>query len=87
MGGTIVLKPLFGSGGRNVFLLRPEDMPNANQMIDAVSRDGYIITQEYLPDAIHGDTRLFMLNGVPLCHRVNTLLFDGRELMVTCVAI
>jgi len=69
MGGTIVLKPLFGSGGRNVFLLRPEDMPNANQMIDAVSRDGYIIAQEYLPDAIHGDTRLFMLNGVPLCHK------------------
>jgi len=69
MGGTIVLKPLFGSGGRNVFLLRPEDMPNANQMIDAVSRDGYIIAQEYLPDAIHGDTRLFMLNGIPLCHK------------------
>lgn len=69
MGGTIVLKPLFGSGGRNVFLLRPEDMPNANQMIDAVSRDGYIIAQEYLPDAIHGDTRLFMLNGLPLCHK------------------
>ena len=69
MGGTIVLKPLFGSGGRNVFLLRPEDMPNANQMIDAVSRDGYIIAQEYLPDAIHGDTRLFMLNGMPFCHK------------------
>ncbi len=69
MGGTIVLKPLFGSGGRNVFLFRPEDMPNANQMIDAVSRDGYIIAQEYLPEAVHGDTRLFMLNGRPLCHK------------------
>ncbi len=69
MGGTIVLKPLFGSGGRNVFLMRPEDMPNANQMIDAVSRDGYIIAQEYLPEAVHGDTRLFMLNGQPLCHK------------------
>ena len=69
MGGTIVLKPLFGSGGRNVFLMRPEDMPNANQMIDAVSRDGYIIAQEYLPEAVHGDTRLFMLNGEPLCHK------------------
>jgi len=69
MGGTIVLTPLVGSGGHNVFLLRPEDIPNANQMIDTVSRDGYIIAQQYLPDAIHGDTRLFMLNGQPLCHK------------------
>jgi glutathione synthase len=69
MGGTIVLKPLHGSGGRNVFLLRPEDIPNINQMIEAVSRDGYIIAQEYLPDAVHGDTRLFMLNGQPLQHK------------------
>lgn len=69
MGGTIVLKPLYGSGGRNVFLVRPEDSPNMNQMIEAVSRDGYVIAQEYLPDAVHGDTRLFMLNGQPLQYK------------------
>ncbi|MFC1748934.1 glutathione synthetase [Pseudomonadota bacterium] len=69
MGGTIVLKPLYGSGGRNVFLLRPEDIPNAHQMIESVSRDGYIIAQEYLPKAVHGDTRLFLLNGEPMCHK------------------
>ena len=34
--GTIVLKPLQGSGGASVFLVRPDDMPNINQMIDAV---------------------------------------------------
>lgn len=69
MGGTIVLKPLYGSGGRNVFLLRPEDAPNMNQIIETVTRDGYVIAQEYLPDAVHGDTRLFMLNGKPLEHQ------------------
>jgi glutathione synthase len=69
MGGTIVLKPLYGSGGRNVFLLRPDDAPNMNQIIETVSRDGYIIAQEYLPDAIRGDTRLFMLNGQPMEHK------------------
>lgn len=62
-GGFAVLKPLAGSGGRNVFLVRPHDTPNVNQMIEAVSREGYCIVQEYLPDAIHGDTRLFVLNG------------------------
>jgi glutathione synthase len=65
-GGKIVLKPLLGSGGQSVFLVRPEDASNLNQMIDAVSRDGYIVAQEYLPAAEDGDTRLFLMNGVPL---------------------
>jgi glutathione synthase len=64
--GTIVLKPLQGSGGASVFLVRPEDIPNINQMIDAVSRDGFVIAQQYLPAAAEGDMRLFMMNGRPL---------------------
>ncbi len=67
--GKVVLKPLQGSGGANVFLVRPEDIPNLNQMIDSVSRDGYVIAQEYLAAAEHGDTRLFMMNGRPLRYR------------------
>ncbi len=65
-GGHIVLKPLQGSGGASVFLVRPDDMPNLNQMIDAVSRDGFVIAQEYLPAAQEGDMRLFIMNGRPL---------------------
>jgi glutathione synthase len=64
--GSIVLKPVMGSGGASVFLVRKEDVPNINQMIDAVSRDGYVVAQEYLPAATDGDTRLFMMNGRPL---------------------
>ncbi len=67
--GTIVLKPLQGSGGQNVFLVRPSDMPNLNQMIDAVVRDGYVIAQEYLPAAEKGDMRLFLLNGNPMRYK------------------
>ncbi len=68
-GGTIVLKPLQGSGGTNVFLIRPVDVANINQMIDAVSRDGYVIAQEYLPAAAEGDMRLFLMNGQPLRYK------------------
>ena len=68
-GGNIVLKPLQGSGGRGVFLVRPEDIPNLNQMIEAVSRDGYVMAQEYLPAAAEGDTRLFLINGAPLRYK------------------
>ncbi len=67
--GTIVMKPLQGSGGKDVFIVRAGDLPNLNQMIDAVSRDGYVIAQEYLPAASEGDTRLFLLNGEPLRYK------------------
>lgn len=63
---TIVLKPIQGSGGHNVFLVRPEDRSNLNQMVDAITRDGYVIAQEYLEKAAEGDTRLFLMNGSPL---------------------
>lgn len=67
--GKIVLKPLQGSGGQNVFMANHQDQANLNQMIDAVSRDGYVIAQEYLPEASEGDTRVFMLNGKPLRYK------------------
>lgn len=68
-GRKVVLKPLQGSGGQGVFLVRENDGSNLNQMIDAVSRDGYVIAQEYLPAAEEGDTRLFLMNGQPLRYR------------------
>jgi len=66
---NIVIKPLSGSGGANVFMIRKEDIPNLNQMIDAVVRDGYVIAQEYLKEAEEGDTRLFLMNGQPLRYK------------------
>ncbi len=64
--GTIILKPLQGSGGKGVFLVRSDDVHNLQKMIGSLSRDGYVIAQQYLPAAAEGDTRLFLLNGVPL---------------------
>jgi glutathione synthase len=64
--GRCVLKPLQGSGGASVFLVEKSDIPNLNQMIDTVSRDGFVIAQEYLPAAADGDMRLFVMNGRPV---------------------
>ena len=69
LGGRAVLKPLQGSGGSGVFLVRPEDRSNTNQMIEALVRDGYVICQEYLAAAEEGDTRLFLMNGQPLRYK------------------
>ncbi|MEJ7602445.1 MAG: glutathione synthetase [Kofleriaceae bacterium] len=65
-GGRACLKPLQGSGGTNVFIVQPKGTGNLNQIIEAVTRDGYAIAQEYLPAAKQGDTRLFLMNGQPL---------------------
>ena len=35
-------------------------------MVEAIVRDGYIIAQEFLPEGIKGDTRLFVMNAEPL---------------------
>lgn len=68
-GGRAVLKPLQGSGGSGVFLVDHPSAKNINQMIDALTRDGYLIVQEYLEEAEEGDTRLFMMNGQPLRYK------------------
>lgn len=64
--GDVVIKPLQGSGGHNVFFIKDHERSNRNQMIEAVLRDGYCIVQEYLPAAVEGDVRLFVMNGEAL---------------------
>jgi glutathione synthase len=66
LGGKAVLKPLQGSGGAGVFLVDRKEAPNLKQIIEAISRDGYVVAQEYLPEAAKGDVRMFVMNGEPL---------------------
>lgn len=69
--GKVIIKPLQGSGGQGVFLVKPDDGANLSQIIEAVSRDGYMVVQEFLPEVEKGDIRLFVMNGEPL-------VVDGR---------
>ena len=66
---NIVVKPLFGSGGRSVFLVSENNVKNLNQMIEAIGQDGYIVAQEYIPESVEGDTRVFLMNGNILEHK------------------
>lgn len=85
-GGAGVLKPLQGSGGHGVFILDGAAPPkNLSQIIEAVTRDGYAIVQEYCPAAVDGDLRLITLNGRPMkvdgtyaCLRRRPAPGDGR---------
>ena len=64
--GDVVIKPFQGSGGEGVFVVREDDRANLNQIVEAVCRSGYMVVQEYLPEAAGHDTRMFLLNGQPL---------------------
>ena len=61
-GKKMVLKPLEGSGGQDVYLI-DEDKKNINQIIDTLSAKGYIIAQEFLPEVSKGDVRVILMNG------------------------
>ncbi|SDL08983.1 glutathione synthase [Tessaracoccus oleiagri] len=66
LGNKAVLKPLQGSGGSGVFMVNSKELPNLSQIIEAIARDGYVVAQEYLPEAKNGDVRMFVMNGKPL---------------------
>lgn len=66
IGGPLVLKPLAGTRGRDVFLLDGADAPNFAAIVDVLTRDGFAVAQAYLPDAVNGDTRVVVLDGAPL---------------------
>ena len=61
-----IVKPLQGSGGKNVFKIDSPKDTNLNQIFEAVSGEGYLIAQGYLSEAKAGDIRLFVMNGKPL---------------------
>ena len=63
LGGRAVLKPLQGSGGQSVFVIAAKKGQNVNQIIETITRDGYVVVQEFLANAERGDVRLFVMNG------------------------
>lgn len=75
---NIVLKPLEGSGGQNVYHI-DENEHNINQIIDTIRKEGYVIAQEYLPEVQKGDVRVILMNG-------RILEEDGHKAIIRRVA-
>jgi glutathione synthase len=62
VGKQMVLKPLEGSGGQNVYLIG-EDKKNIHQIFETLISQGYVIAQEFLPEVSKGDVRVILMNG------------------------
>lgn len=56
-----VIKPLLGSQGRDVFFLDRYDSINTKQIVDILGRTGYLVVQEFIPEASEGDIRVLTL--------------------------
>ena len=58
-----VLKPLLGSGGRDVFYIEGPEATNLRSLCALLGRTGYFVVQEFVPEAAAGDIRLLLLDG------------------------
>ncbi|MGE0115942.1 MAG: glutathione synthase [Steroidobacteraceae bacterium] len=63
----IVCKPLYGMGGRSIFVIQEGDK-NANVVFETMTDYGnhFAIVQKYLPDIVDsGDSRILIIDGEP----------------------
>ncbi len=61
--GRVVVKPLLGSKGADVFKVSGPADPNLRSIVETLCKRGYVIAQEYIEEAADGDVRVLMLNG------------------------
>jgi glutathione synthase len=66
LGGEAVLKPLAHAGREKVFHVRRGQPRNLNAIITSITKDGYGVAQEYLPEAAGGEKRILLLGGEPI---------------------
>lgn len=66
--GKIVCKPLYGMGGRSIFVIDRGDK-NASVVFETLTEHGsrYAIVQRYLPEIVTtGDSRVILIDGEPV---------------------
>ncbi len=63
----IILKPLDGMGGSQIFRHREGD-PNLSVILETLTQHGQqqIMAQRYIPEITQGDKRILMINGEPV---------------------
>lgn len=67
LGGRMIVKPVYGFGGREILLARADD-PNLGSLLELATAEGtrWTVAQEYLPAAVEGDKRILLVGGEPI---------------------
>ena len=60
----VILKPLNGMGGASIFRVTPGD-PNLSVILETMAQFGSttVMAQKFIPEIVHGDKRILMING------------------------
>ena len=66
-GGRMIVKPVFGFGGREVLQARAGD-PNLSTVFELATRDNtrWTVAQAFVEEASEGDKRILLLDGEPV---------------------
>ena len=74
----VVVKPLDGMGGTNIFKLKKGD--DNEEVLLKLTNNGqrYIMAQEFLPEIEHGDKRILLINGKPVDYALARMPAEGN---------
>jgi glutathione synthase len=75
---TVVVKPLDGMGGNDIFKLIDGDS-NIDEVLDYLTHQGtrQILTQAFLSDIVKGDKRILLINGKPIDYALARMPAEG----------
>ncbi len=75
----IILKPLDGMGGASVFRVQHSDQ-NTNVIIETLTENGnrHAMVQRFIPEIVHGDKRILMIDGEPVPYALARIPKDGE---------
>lgn len=78
--GEIVLKPLDGMGGASIFRVAEKD-PNLSVILETMTRHNtrFVMAQRYLPEIVHGDKRILVVNGEPVPYALARIPAQGES--------
>jgi glutathione synthase len=76
---TVVVKPLDGMGGIDIFKLSKGDK-NITEILKRITNNEarYIMAQEFLPEIKDGDKRILLINGRPVDYALARLPAEGN---------
>jgi glutathione synthase len=77
--GDIILKPLDGMGGKNIFRVS-EFEKNLNVILEIMTNHGHqmIMAQQYIPEISLGDKRIVIIEGIPFPYALARIPMEGE---------
>jgi glutathione synthase len=75
----VILKPIDGMGGKGIFISDKND-PNFSVIFETLSGNfkQAVLIQEFIPDIIHGDKRILIINGHIFDHALARIPASGQ---------